>query len=138
MRQTRLKRPIWIWGLVAAFLILIVLNASLILTFRFVEFQPEIFKNLSILNELPDWQAWSIIMGIAMVAGICEEIGFRGYMQKPLEQKYGPVVGTFERKPVNMTGVDNHFIIAAIVLLFSMVLFVVAIRELLKLKREMI
>jgi len=202
IRQIKLKRLVWIWGLVAAFLIFLVLNACLILTFRFVEFQPEIFKNLSIINDLPAWQSWSIIIGISMVAGICEEVGFRGYMQKPLEKKYGPVVGisitslvfvvahlhqawaggilvqifvissmigylahstnsllpgivahvsfdiinvsywwsdvlgTFERKPIGMTGVDSHFIITVIVFLLSMVLFVVAIRKLMKLKME--
>jgi membrane protease YdiL (CAAX protease family) len=26
----------------------------------------------------------------SVVAGICEEVGFRGYMQKPMERKYGP------------------------------------------------
>ena len=34
-----------------------------------------------------------IILVVSLVAGICEEIGFRGYMQTPLEQKYGPVAG---------------------------------------------
>jgi membrane protease YdiL (CAAX protease family) len=29
----------------------------------------------------------------SLVAGICEEVGYRGYMQKPLEERYGPVVG---------------------------------------------
>jgi membrane protease YdiL (CAAX protease family) len=28
----------------------------------------------------------------AVVAGVTEESGFRGYMQRPIEQKYGPVV----------------------------------------------
>jgi membrane protease YdiL (CAAX protease family) len=200
MRQTNLKRPVWVWGLIAAFLIFIIVNASFMLTFRFVEFQPEIFKNLSFLNNLPGLQAWSIIIGISMTAGICEEIGYRGYLQKPLEQKYGPIVaisissiifivihlhqawlasimvaifpisfmigylayatnslipgiiahvsfdiilssywwsdviGTFERKPISMTGVDNHFIITVIVVLLSMLLFIIAIRKLLKLK----
>ncbi len=200
IRKINLKRPVWIWGLIAAFLIFIIVNASFMLTFPFVEFQPEIFKNLSFLNNLPGLQAWSIIIGISMTAGICEEIGYRGYLQKPLEQKYGPIVaisissiifivihlhqawlasimvpiipisfmigylayatnslipgiiahvsfdiilssywwsdviGTFEHKPISMTGVDNHFIITFIVVLLSTVLFIVAIRKLLNLK----
>lgn len=200
MRQTKLKRPVWIWGLIAAFLIFVIVNASFMLTFRFIEFQPEIFKNLSYLNDLPSLQSWSIIIGISVTAGICEEIGYRGYLQKPLEPKYGPVVaisissiifiaihlhqawldsiivpvipisfmigylayatnslipgiiahvsfdiilssywwsdviGTFEHKPISMTGVDNHFIITVIVVLLSTVFFIVAIRKLLKLK----
>ncbi len=137
-----------------------------------------------------------------MTAGICEEIGYRGYLQKPLEKKYGPIVaitissiifivihlhqawlasiivpiipisfmigylayatnslipgiiahvsfdiilssywwsdviGTFEHKPIGMTGVDNHFIITLMVVLLSTILFIVAIRKLLKLKRK--
>ena len=140
----------------------------------------------------------------SLVAGICEEIGYRGYMQAPLEQKYGPVagisitslvfavahihqawasgmvgmivifvisfmigylaystksllpgiiahvsfdiinfsywwsdvMGTFERKPVSMTGVDNHFIITLMVVLLSIILFIGIIRQLLKLKKS--
>jgi membrane protease YdiL (CAAX protease family) len=200
IRQINLKRPVWIWGLIAAFLIFLFLNASFMLTFRFIEFQPEIFKNLSFINDLPALQAWSIIIGISMVAGTCEEIGYRGYLQTPLEQKYGPVaaisvssivfilihlhqawvgsilvpavfisfmigylayatnsllpgiiahvafdiinvsywwsdvLGTFERKPISMTGIDNHFILTVLVVLLSALLFIVAIRNLLKLK----
>jgi len=202
IRQIKLKRPVWTWGLLAAFFIFLFLNACLILTFRIVEFQPEIFKNLSFINDFPALQAWSIIIGISMVAGICEEIGFRGYMQTPLEQKYGPVaaisitslvfvvvhlhqawaggilvqifvisfmigylaystnsllpgiichvsfdiinvsywwsdvIGTFERKPISMTGIDNHFIITVMVFLLSTILFIVAIRKLLKMKMK--
>jgi len=138
----------------------------------------------------------------SLVAGICEEIGYRGYMQAPLEKKYGPivgisitsivfvvvhihqawasgillgifaisfmlgylaystksllpgiiahvsfdivnfsywwsdVVGTFEHKPISMTGVDNHFIFTVMVVLLSIILFIVSIRKLLKLKME--
>ena len=202
MRQINLKRQVWIWGLVAALFIFLFLNAIFILTFRIVEFQPEIFKTARYLNDFPAWTAWSIILMASLVAGICEEIGYRGYMQTPLEQKYGPVVGisitslvfvvvhlhqawatgilmqifvisfmigylayatnsllpgiiahvsfdiinfsywwsdvigTFERKPISMTGVDNHFIITVMVVLLSTVLFIVAIRKLLKLKMQ--
>ncbi|UCD62163.1 MAG: CPBP family intramembrane metalloprotease [Flavobacteriaceae bacterium] len=200
MRQIKLKKLAWIWGLVAAFFIVLFLHSSLILTFRIVEFQPEVFKTLSFINDLPNLQAWSIIIGISMVAGICEEIGYRGYLQKPLEQKYGAVtaisissivfiiihlnqawlssilvaaffisfmigylayatnslipgiiahvtfdiinvsywwsdvIGSFERKPISMTGIDNHFIITVVLVVLSTVLFIVAIRKLLKLK----
>jgi len=202
MRQTKLKRPVWIWGLMAAISIIILLHSSFSLTFRIYEFQPEIFKTVRYLNDYPAWAAWSIILMASLVAGICEEIGFRGYMQKPLEQKYGPVagisitslvfvvvhlhqawasgilvgiflisfmigylaystnsllpgiiahvtfdivnfsywwsdvIGTFELKPISTTGVDNHFIISAMVVLLSIILFIVAIRKLLRLKMK--
>lgn len=200
MRKTTLKRPVWIWGLVAAISIIILLHWGFVLTFRIYEFQPEIFKTARYLNDYSAWTAWAIIIMASLVAGICEEVGYRGYMQKPIEQKYGPVagisitsivfviihlhqawasgilvgifaisfiigylaystkslipgiiahvsfdiinfsywwsdvVGTFERKPINMTGVDNHFIITVIVVFLSTILFIVAIRKLLKMK----
>jgi membrane protease YdiL (CAAX protease family) len=202
MRQIKLKRPVWIWGLVAAFFAFIVFQSGWILTFSIVEFQPEIFKTARFANDYPAWTSWSLILMASLVAGICEEIGYRGYMQAPLEQKYGPVagisitalvfvvvhlhqawmsdvlvqmivisfmvgylaystnsllpgiiahvsfdiinvsywwsdvVGTFERKPISMTGVDNHFIITVMVVLLSTVLFIVAIRKLSKLKMK--
>jgi membrane protease YdiL (CAAX protease family) len=202
MRQIKLKRSVWIWSLVAVFFSFILFHSGWILTFRIVEFQPEIFKTASFLNELPAWKAWPAILMASLVAGICEEIGYRGYMQTPLEKKYGPlvgisitaivfvlvhlhqawmsdvlvqmivisfmvgilayatnsllpgiiahvtldiinfsywwsdVIGTFERKPISMTGVDSHFIITLMVVLLSTALFIVAIRKLLKLKME--
>lgn len=199
-RQTKLKKPVWIWGLLAAFSIILLLHWGLTLTFRIYEFQPEIFKTASYLNDYPAWTSWPIILMASLVAGTCEEIGYRGYLQKPLEQKYGPiagisitsvvfvvihlhqawasgilleifaisfiigylayvtnsllpgiiahvsfdivnfsywwsdVIGTFEHKPIGMTGVDNHFFITITMFLLSIILFMVAIRKLLKLK----
>ena len=93
MRQIKLKKLVWIWGLIAAFSIILLLHWGFQLTFRIHEFQPEIFKTSSYLNHYPAWTAWSLIIMASLVAGICEEIGFRGYMQVPLEKKYGPVIG---------------------------------------------
>ena len=45
------------------------------------------------------------------------------------------VAGTFERKPIGMTGIDNHFIITAVIVGLSTILFIIAIRKLLVLKR---
>lgn len=200
MRQFNLKRPVWIWGSMAALSIVLLLHFGWILTFRIYEFQPEIFKTARYLNDYPVWAAWSIILMASLVAGICEEIGFRGYMQKPLEQRYGPVIGisitsvvfvvvhihqawasgilmeifaisfiigylaystdsllpgiiahvtfdvinfsywwsdvigTFDREPIGITGVDNHFFITVMVVFLSIILFIVSIRKLLKLK----
>ncbi|MCK5371386.1 MAG: CPBP family intramembrane metalloprotease [Cyclobacteriaceae bacterium] len=201
MRHTTLKKPIWIWGLAGAFFLFILWHSGLVLIFRTVEFQPEIFKIFRSVNDSPSWTSWSLILMGSLVAGICEEIGYRGYMQKPLEQKFGPlvgisitslvfvtvhlhqawasglvlvqlfvisfligylayatkslllgiiahvaldiinfsywwsdVIGTFERKPISMTGVDSHFIITVMVVLLSTVLFIIAIRKLLKMK----
>lgn len=204
MRQFKLKRAAWIWGSLGALLIFLVVNSVGILTFRIYEFQPEVFKTARYLNEFPAWKAWPVILMAAMVAGICEEIGYRGYMQKPLEQRYGPVagiaitslvfalahlhqawagglpgmilifaisfmigylaysaksllpgiiahisfdiinfsywwsdvMGTFERKPVGITGVDNHFVITLMVVLLSTIAFIFTVRRLLKLKKE--
>ena len=199
MRQINIKSSVWVWGLVAALSIILFLNSSGILTLRIIEF-PEATKSASYLNDYPAWAAWSLIIMASLVAGICEEIGFRGYMQAPLEKKYGSVVGisitslvfvvvhlhqawasgilvhifvisfmigylayasnsllpgiiahvsfdiinfsywwsdvigTFERKPISMTGVDSHFIITVMVVLLSTVLFIIAIRKLLKMK----
>jgi membrane protease YdiL (CAAX protease family) len=34
-----------------------------------------------------------MVIMAALVAGVTEEIGFRGYMQVPLERRYGPALG---------------------------------------------
>lgn len=200
-RQTKLSKPVWTWGLIASFLLFVFLNSGLVLTFRIVEFQPDVFKTARYLESLPMWISWSFLIMASMVAGICEEVGFRGYMQKPLENKYGPIIGisivsfvfvlvhlhqawaggvlihifvvsfmigylayasnsllpgifahitfdivnfsywwsdvagTFEHKPIGMTGVDIHFILVVSVVSLSALFFVFAIRKLLALKQ---
>jgi membrane protease YdiL (CAAX protease family) len=201
-RQMKLKSSVWIWGLMAACAIFLFVQSGWIFTFRIYEFQPEIFKTSSYLNDYPGWMSWSIILMASLVAGICEEIGFRGYMQAPLEKKYGPllgisitslvfvlvhihqawasgilmeifaisfmigylaystnsllpgiiahvafdiinfsywwsdVIGTYQQKPISMTGIDSHFFISLVVVLLSIVIFAVSIRKLLKLKKK--
>ena len=57
MRQIKLKRPVWIWGLLAGFFIFLFINSGWILTFRIVEFQPETFKTFRYFNDFPAWKA---------------------------------------------------------------------------------
>ena len=91
-RAVKLSADAWKWGLVGTFLFVIILQSAAVLTFRLVEFPAEAAADYG-LDALPVWQAWIIIIMGSLVAGVCEEIGFRGYMQKPLEERYGPAAG---------------------------------------------
>jgi membrane protease YdiL (CAAX protease family) len=44
------------------------------------------------LSPFPFWSLAPIIVMSAIVAGLVEESAFRGYMQSPIEERYGPVV----------------------------------------------
>ena len=94
---------------------------------------------VGILPEVFQWQ---------LVAGITEEVGFRGYMQVPLEQKYGPGIavllvslvfvvahlnqawaGEFDKRPITETGLDLHFFMAVAILISSLLLFALAAKK---------
>lgn len=89
-RALKLPRAVWTWSLAAAMLLVVVSQSSFVLTFRIIEFPAELFNQGLGFDDIPLWAAWAFIVMSALVAGICEEIGFRGYMQVPLEKRYGP------------------------------------------------
>jgi len=91
-RTAKLSAAVWKWGLAGTFLFVVVFQSAAVLTFRLVEFPAEASADYG-LGALPVWEAWINIIMASLVAGICEEIGFRGYMQGPLEERYGPAVG---------------------------------------------
>jgi len=91
-RAVKLSADGWKWGLAGTFLFVVVFQSASVLTFRLIEFPPETAADYG-LDTLPVWQAWITIIMASVVAGICEETGFRGYMQVPLEARYGPVAG---------------------------------------------
>lgn len=92
-RDTILSSRTWLLSSLAIILIILIEQSSLVVTFRFMEFPADKFiQEYSFLNNVPVWSAWLVIILISSVAGICEEIGFRGYMQKPLEEKYRPLM----------------------------------------------
>jgi len=92
-RALKLPTGVWTWGLAAAMLFVIVSQSSVVLTFRLFEFPAESFAKGYNLDTIPVWAAWLFVVMASLSAGICEEVGFRGYMQGPLEKRYGPVVG---------------------------------------------
>ena len=92
-RLVKLPASVWKWGVTAAIFFVIIIQASFVITFRLVDFPSERFTaDYRILDSMPLWVAWAILVTGSIVAGICEETGFRGYMQAPLEKRYGPSV----------------------------------------------
>ena len=91
-RAVKLSPAVWKWSLAGTFLFVVILQSATVLTFRLIEFPAEASADYG-LDALPVWVAWITIIMASLVAGVCEEIGFRGYMQVPLEERYGPAVG---------------------------------------------
>jgi membrane protease YdiL (CAAX protease family) len=92
-RSGKLSSRQWAWGLVAAFFFATTIHASIILLFRFVPFPTAAFRQGYDVSFIPSrlWQ-WLAVVVSAISAGICEEIGFRGYMQRPIEQRHGATI----------------------------------------------
>lgn len=80
----------WFWGLVGAFFFAATIHASIVVLFRLVPFPIAAFRHGYDLSFIPSQPLrWLAIVFSAISAGICEEIGFRGYMQRPIEQRHG-------------------------------------------------
>ncbi len=88
-RSFQLSIDFWKWGLLASIVVVIVIQAIMVLTYRFVEFPSEAFDLGYDYDLYPIWAALGFIIFAALAAGVFEEVGFRGYMQVPLEKRYG-------------------------------------------------
>ncbi len=92
-RAMRLSAQQWIWGLLAALMFAATVHAAIVLLFRFVPFPVEAFHKGYDFSFIPSRALqWVAVVISALSAGICEEVGFRGYMQRPIEAKHGPVI----------------------------------------------
>ncbi len=90
-RGVRLTPAQWLWGAVAAICFAVTVHASIVLLFRLTPFPEASFRqgyDFSFIPTAP--QRWLAVVMSAASAGICEETGFRGYMQVPIEERYGP------------------------------------------------
>lgn len=93
-RYGPLSRERWLWGIIGAIFFAVVVHASIVLLFRCVEFPLAAFRrgyDLSFVSTLP--LKWLAVIVSAVSAGVCEEIGFRGYMQRPIEEHHGAMIG---------------------------------------------
>ena len=92
-RRGRLSPAQWSWGVIAAIFFASTVHASIILLFRLVPFPIAAFRqgyDFSFIPTLP--LKWLAVVISAISAGICEETGFRGYMQHPIEERRGAPV----------------------------------------------
>ena len=89
-RRRALSPAQWFWGIIAAVSFAATVHAAIVLLFRFVPFPIEAFRhgyNFSFIPSVP--LRWIAVVVSAISAGVCEETGFRGYMQQPIEQRHG-------------------------------------------------
>ena len=90
-RRRALTPTEWVWGIVAALPFAATIHAAIVLLFRLVPFPAEAFRRdydaFSFVSSLS--LKWIAVVVSAASAGICEETGFRGYMQQPIEQRHG-------------------------------------------------
>ena len=92
-RRGTLSAAQWLWGMVAALCFALTIHASIVLLFRFVPFPVAEFRrgyDFSFIPTVP--LRWLAVVISAASAGICEETGFRGYMQRPMELRHGAPV----------------------------------------------
>ena len=90
-RSISLSKDVWWWGVLAALVFVVVQQSMFVVTFRIFEYKPEVMLTFqSQIRDLPRELWWFFAIVSALIAGISEEVGFRGYMQIPMEKKYKP------------------------------------------------
>jgi membrane protease YdiL (CAAX protease family) len=89
-RRGRFTFKQWLWGFVGAFCFATTVHASIVLLFRFLPYPAAPFRRGYDLSSIPSMTLrWIVVVESAASAAICEEIGFRGFMQQPIEQRHG-------------------------------------------------
>ena len=77
---------VWAWALTAGGLAIAALVVALRLANRLVVLPQQTLPDLA---HVPRFTVLSLLVMAAPVAGIVEEAAFRGYMQGPIERRYG-------------------------------------------------
>ena len=76
----------------AALAFVVTVEAGLLFLFRLTPFPREAFRTLQTFPDASPFVSWAAIATAALVAGVGEEIGFRGYMQQPIEVGHGALL----------------------------------------------
>jgi membrane protease YdiL (CAAX protease family) len=92
-RARRLTGTEWFWGLIAAVFFAATVHAAIVVLFRLVPFPAADFRKGYDLSSVHGAaMRWLVVVISAASAGICEETGFRGYMQRPIETRHGALI----------------------------------------------
>ena len=86
LRANRISARVWAWALGAGSLGIATLVLALRVVNRLVALPPQ---QLPDLGGVPKLTVLGLLVMAAPVAGIVEEAAFRGYMQGPIERRYG-------------------------------------------------
>jgi membrane protease YdiL (CAAX protease family) len=90
LRASRLSRRVWIASLAAGALGFGAFVALLLVAARLVPLAAS--SPIATPPGMPAVTAVALIVMGSIVAGVTEEAAFRGYMQGPIERRYGPVI----------------------------------------------
>jgi membrane protease YdiL (CAAX protease family) len=92
-RVRPLSKEEWCWGIIAAVSFAAAIHAAIVVLFRLVPFPAAAFHRGYDFSFIGSRQMqWLACVVSALSAGVCEETGFRGYMQRPIEKRHGPLV----------------------------------------------
>jgi membrane protease YdiL (CAAX protease family) len=92
-RVGKLSGAQWFWGMAAAVFFAATIHAAMVVLFRLMPYPAAAFHrgyDFSFIHTLP--LRWVAVVVSAASAGICEETGFRGYMQRPIEHRHGAAI----------------------------------------------
>lgn len=80
---------VYITGLLYA----LTLSATVLITWMLVPWPPEASMQLEVFAEVPKMTVIPLLLLASIATGFIEESAYRGYMQYPVEQRHGPIVG---------------------------------------------
>jgi membrane protease YdiL (CAAX protease family) len=93
-RHGKLTAKQWLWG--RSVLLCRASSCLHCFAFRFMPYPAAAFRQGYDLSFIPTQPLrWVAVVVSAASAGICEETGFRGFMQQPIEQHHGVSVAVF-------------------------------------------
>jgi membrane protease YdiL (CAAX protease family) len=116
LRANRLSGDIWGLSLLAGLVGLAALVPLLGIMSRLVRLPAE-SQPITVPPEMPFGTVFLLLVMASIVAGVVEEAAFRGYMQGPIERRYGPVVAILVNGTLFGLGHYNHHPASVLVML---------------------